>query len=749
MFEKETKFLYDFSMNQIKHLGSYITYDQLAGSNLHPAIIRYVSAEIDYLIFEDRQRIISNSNFDYTGEEITRYFALMANEIKKNKKFSLDYIGNIVLHAISFSLNYLAQPNWALVKLIFAKDHQLKATEVVQILKYVYFYSYIPGLVEKYIQKKKLLYVSKDEIEELLVKADREIYENYNLGLINNVLTAIGDFANIGSFNKAKIPLLVFELFLKEKKLDQYWEKLHSALGTEIKQTYEIPEVRQILDSPIVTPAAKKESYIDKILNQDKPLSIFRKEPNVDQDDELREEELLKYPPEEQKDEDITESNAINSSAPDNDQPEDRIAEDRIAEDNEVLNIPETSEGSHIDENYSEDSYKEGSNAGDSYSALSSLDDIKSNEIKADEVKTNEVKADDNEEIELEISSDDSSEEYIFLEEPQDEETWEAAAGFPSEDDKILSERDDAKEENSDEKEKLKENLVEDDLLKAGVTEESLSEIEISQEDTDIDDLQKQLDEYFSKADRDIEEINLSEENNSIEESNFSEDSNPEISKTENNFSEEIPVEKVSFSESENFENDIFENDIEEYSANKPGNENELNTEIEDQDITEVRDNNTADEDDNSFNDLTEAGIDLSDEDLSVEVELSPTDNVSHAGKLSDTDEFSEDDVIFAHLSEDEAESGVGLDLLGAGRKGEQKDLSDYFSQREMHKIISSVFNNNIKQLVQTFEALSGCTDMAEAERVFNQLYEKNQLSPSSKGIKLIKKNLVKYLSRV
>ena len=74
MFEKEIKFIYDFNLNQIRKLGTYTTYDQLTETELHPAIIQYISAEIDYLIFEDRQKLLSNSIFDYTGEKISGFF---------------------------------------------------------------------------------------------------------------------------------------------------------------------------------------------------------------------------------------------------------------------------------------------------------------------------------------------------------------------------------------------------------------------------------------------------------------------------------------------------------------------------------------------------------------------------------------------------------------------------------------------------------------------------------------------------
>ena len=58
MFEKEIKFISDFCLNKVKGLGSFFTYEKLAGTDLHPAILRYISAELDYMIYSDRKKQI-------------------------------------------------------------------------------------------------------------------------------------------------------------------------------------------------------------------------------------------------------------------------------------------------------------------------------------------------------------------------------------------------------------------------------------------------------------------------------------------------------------------------------------------------------------------------------------------------------------------------------------------------------------------------------------------------------------------
>ena len=83
MFENEIKFINDFTLNKTKDLGSLFTIEQLLSSDLHPSIKRYVESEINYLIHQDRKKLIDNSLFDYSGAKISNYFNLIADEIKK------------------------------------------------------------------------------------------------------------------------------------------------------------------------------------------------------------------------------------------------------------------------------------------------------------------------------------------------------------------------------------------------------------------------------------------------------------------------------------------------------------------------------------------------------------------------------------------------------------------------------------------------------------------------------------------
>ncbi|MBI9073251.1 MAG: hypothetical protein JEY94_16730 [Melioribacteraceae bacterium] len=219
MFEREIKFINDFNVNKVKNLGSFFTYSQIADLGLHPAILKYISAEIDFLIYEDRQNLLRNSMFDYSGVKISNHLNIIAEEIKKTKRFSLEYISKLILHAASFNVHYIVQPRNTLIKFLFDDKTHKNTVELNQILNYVYFYDYIKKILSAYINKKKILSLNIEEFSELLIKIDKIGLESDKDGIIESAFTALNDFMTIGSSKRNDISINAFIIFLQDRML--------------------------------------------------------------------------------------------------------------------------------------------------------------------------------------------------------------------------------------------------------------------------------------------------------------------------------------------------------------------------------------------------------------------------------------------------------------------------------------------------------------------------------------------------
>lgn len=306
MFEREIKFIYDFNLNKVNKLGPYFTFEQLQNADLHPAILHYISAEIDYLVFEDRQKLLKNSVFDYSGEKISYHFAMITEELKKVKRFSLEYIAKLILHATSFTVNFLVRPKWTLTRFIFDESKHKTTNEIKQILNYVYYYKYLKTIIVTYINSKKILSMNVEEFEELLNKTDRLSLESNFKGVLSNSFISMAEFFNIGQMQKTRIPLTAVELFLEEKDLPNHLQKITEMFGTDENANYHISDYMRVINSVVV-----EEEVIEDQVEPELSFGQKSNERNIDelyQDDENIHEEKFAVEEEDLSVEDINES---------------------------------------------------------------------------------------------------------------------------------------------------------------------------------------------------------------------------------------------------------------------------------------------------------------------------------------------------------------------------------------------------------------------------------------------------------
>ena len=297
MFENEIKFISDFTLNKVKELGSFITIEKFLAIDIHPSIKKYVEGEIDYLISEDRKKLIENSLFDYSGTEISNYFALIGNEIKKTKKISFEDIKNIVLQAVSFNANYVVRPKWSLSKLIFGNNKSVSVNELKLMLNYTYYYEYLNNVFLAYLSKKKILNITITEFELIVNKIDRELFMLHQSKLVDNALYAIADYFSIGGLNKSTVTVESVENFLKEKNLTELLFKLKRAYSNSGKKRADIDDIRKVLystlsiDSPFVE-SDNQENVVPDERHFENPLKEeFVSEEELPEPEEVQENE--------------------------------------------------------------------------------------------------------------------------------------------------------------------------------------------------------------------------------------------------------------------------------------------------------------------------------------------------------------------------------------------------------------------------------------------------------------------------
>jgi len=249
MFEKEIKFIGDFCLNQVKNLGPVFTFEKVTSTNLHPAVVCYISAELDFMIYADRRKLLQQSYFDYSGKEISDHFQKISGEIRRNKKISSDDLKKLILQAVSFNVNYLVRPRWSLTKLIFNEQPIISVEELQMMLNYLYYYEYFRKVLSAYLSKRKLVQVSLTEFDLILNKIDRELFSSSQEQLVENALISMGDFFNIGGVDKNLVSSTAIEIFLKEKNMLELVFKLRKEVPEGQKKRYDKNDLKRILYS--------------------------------------------------------------------------------------------------------------------------------------------------------------------------------------------------------------------------------------------------------------------------------------------------------------------------------------------------------------------------------------------------------------------------------------------------------------------------------------------------------------------
>ncbi|MDH3268160.1 MAG: hypothetical protein OEM46_04825 [Ignavibacteria bacterium] len=691
MFEKEIKFIGDFCFNQVRSLGSNFTLDKITAAGVHPAVVQYISAELDFMIYSDRRKLLQQSYFDYAGKEISDHFQKISGEIKKHKKISLDDSKKLIFQAVSFNINYLVRPRWSLIKLIFNDQPVISVEEMKMMLNYLYYYEYFKKVLNGYISKRNLVQISSTEFDILLNKIDNELINSNQHQVILNSFTSMGDFFNVGGVDKNRLPLSAVEIFCKEKNLVDLILKLRKAIPNEVKRRYDKVEIERILFSPDLIQKAEKEADIEtettteqmiEALDADESSSEIE-DTNQNIPDELNksdietflsaeeEEALLSLYSEESSDDTKTEEETITTS------------ESEIEITNEEFNDLEAE--------------------GVKTASVDILEQINS-EPELTEENTELSDAADSEEIEVEsfeISDENISENSVTSDEELDGIVDAIADDFEEDEIEIDEDVITDSADSLDAEVECQPEEVEPDLSESGNEKEIVQEM--------IEDFYGENKTDTSTQDDDFEPEGITE---TVADSTEEEVKEKIISLEDDllNIFEDLDKEEFKFPEKERFSIETPEYSDPELQEEEKG-EPLISTEA-----TDGFDEYLKSIDEAIF---TEKPTKLAEENKPVEVEAkieTPVEKVT---------EIKEQPKIPTNDKNEKAPNKT--------RTLRQKDLFKYLRRKEVKKIVSYIFANDEEDFTNTVERIMDCHSYKESSEILKAVFTSYKISPYSK----------------
>lgn len=247
MFEREIQYITDFTLNKIRRLGSFFKLSDIAETSIHPALLQYISADLDYLIFLDRQRLLNKSLFDYSGREIQQHFSAISNEIKRNKLLPYEEIKKIVQQAVTFNVNFLLRPRWTMKRFVYDNEDFKNSEELQLLFNYCYYYAYYKHYILRFLEKRNLTSLSLPDFSERINLLTKELLQEQFNPVISSSMDDVVAFISFGDAVKTKISLEMVEVFLVDRKLEHLGGTLRLKLGEDVKQKYDVEEIKSII----------------------------------------------------------------------------------------------------------------------------------------------------------------------------------------------------------------------------------------------------------------------------------------------------------------------------------------------------------------------------------------------------------------------------------------------------------------------------------------------------------------------
>jgi hypothetical protein len=731
MFEKEIKFISDFSLHKLKSFGSFVTFEKISATDLHPAIISYISAELNYMIFRDRKKLLEDSIFDYSGREIADHFNVIAEELKQTKKISFSDIEKLITQAVSFNINYVVRPKWSLTKLIYNDQDFVSVDELQRMLNYLYYYDYVKNVLTAYISKRKVIQLTLTEFDLILNKIDRELFNSNSEELINNSLHSIADFYNIGGIDKNRISLQAVEIFLKEKNLLDHLLKLNQGIPDGSRKKYEIDDFKKVLyaTAPLkpdsISGYEADEPDLEEIDSSDILIQDIEKTDSIEETDKAKEQSNF------EETEIVTEEKIKSGSVSD-----EKIDDETDAESMIMDALEDDFEKEMIEElSLIENEFQNKNVIPDEKNFKSAIEEgtveSEENEIEADSSETDELLAFYEKEL---AGIEEDSLEVLNVEETQNIDTSTEAESLQIIEKKLPEQTEeppdpdfttDEEREPVKAKEDLTETVEKDTFDKKDF---DLSIFEDEQGETIVDEIINRLSEVSEEGNSRIAESpkNLveKEEDNPIEkkiveemlEDYFNDDSKKEEEKKKKETLTEEP--------------DIV--DDEKPSAKGEGKMTEGNVEnIFDTDLASSILAGSSFEDDissmiNEIDEIIEENaskIEKPVKDIKTQdIKETPVDKeFDFEEKTSNKTPSVEKKIFEERIKNPISKAEVPL---------REKDLFSYLSRKEVKKIISNVFHGDEEDFVTTIEKISECASYKEGTEILKGVFFTYRVNP-------------------
>lgn len=244
MYQKKIDSIKESALHTVSAFPEQIHFRDFLRSDIHPAIKKYVVADLRLRIYNERRFLYENSRFNYDDSVVKILLNKIDARLEESYVFQKETLQRSVNLGIYFNASYIIRPVKTIQRMIFSTQAERSINEVEYWLEHVYYYSFI---IKALLNKLK---------EGNQKKADTHTFENAALTVLSElngahaeqfVAESIDSIYDFTGETDTEIEITLFKTLLEECGLKEYLAVVNNLPFTYFNKVFGKDELKKLI----------------------------------------------------------------------------------------------------------------------------------------------------------------------------------------------------------------------------------------------------------------------------------------------------------------------------------------------------------------------------------------------------------------------------------------------------------------------------------------------------------------------
>lgn len=244
MYQKKIDSIKESALQIVSAFPEQIHFRDFLRSGIHPAIKKYVIADLRLRIYNERRFLYENSRFNYDDSVVKILLNKIDARLEENYIFQKETLQRSVNLGIYFNASYIIRPVKTIQRLIFSTQTERSISEIEYWLEHVYYYSFVINAILKKLkegnQKKADSHAFEHAALTVLSGLNRQHAEQF----VTESIDSIYDFTGEAD---TEIEITLFKTMLEECGLQDYLSMVNNLPFTYFNRVFGKDELKKLI----------------------------------------------------------------------------------------------------------------------------------------------------------------------------------------------------------------------------------------------------------------------------------------------------------------------------------------------------------------------------------------------------------------------------------------------------------------------------------------------------------------------